>query len=82
MNIDAANEGWWVFAKLKFLMPDEWRFVFRANDFRLVDGASAKNQARNVKIEQVIITPEGGETKKYPDPASAATFLCVKFRHD
>ena len=51
-----------VFSKLKFLMPDEWRFVFRAIDFRLVFGAPPKHQTRNVKLEQVVITPEGGGT--------------------
>ena len=81
VNIEAVNEGWWVFGKLKLVMPGEWRFAFRAIDFRLVEGASPQNQAPAVNIEQVIVTREGGETKKYPDPASAASFLCVKFNH-
>ena len=82
VSIVAANEGKFA-PKLKFLMPDEWRFVYRANDFRLVYGAPPKYQTRNVKLEQVVITPEGGGTPTpYPATASVRTFLCVKFRDD
>ena len=35
-------------------MPGEWRFAFRAIDFRLVEGASPKNQTPAVNLEQVI----------------------------
>ena len=82
VNITAVNEGWWVFGKLKFVMPGEWRFAFRAIDFRLVEGASPQNQAPAVNMEQVIITLEGGQTKKYPEAATPETFLCVKFSHN
>ena len=80
VNIVAANEGWWVFGKLKLVMPGEWRFAFRAIDFRLVEGTPPQNQAPAVTLEQVVITQEGGE-KRYPEAASAETFLCVKFSH-
>jgi hypothetical protein len=82
ISIVAANEGP-VLKKLKFLMPDEWRFVLRAFDYRLVFGAPPKHQIRNVKLAQVEITPEGGGTlTTYPTTASTETFLCVKFRDD
>jgi hypothetical protein len=82
ISIVAANDGN-ILKKLKFLMPDEWRFVFRAFDYRLVFGAPPKHQIRNVKLAQVVITPEGGGTlTTYPEPASTETFLCVKFRDD
>ena len=81
ISIVAVNEG--VFSKLKFEMPKEWRFVFRAFDYRLVDGAPPNHQIRNAKLEQVVITPEGGgKLTTYPEPASTETFLCVKFRDD
>ena len=82
VSIFAANEGA-VLGKLKFLMPDEWRFVYRANDYRLVYGAPPKYQTRNVKLEQIIITPEGGgNPNPYPAPGTVAKSLCVKFRND
>ena len=68
VNIVAANEGWWVFGKLKFLMPGEWRFAFRAIDFRLVEGTPPQNQAPAVTLEQVVITQEGGENENIRIP--------------
>ena len=84
ITIVAANEGGGLKPKkLKFLMPDEWRFVFRAFDYRLVFGAPQNHKIRNVKLAQVEITPEaGGTPTTYPDTASTETFLCVKFRDD
>jgi hypothetical protein len=84
ITIVAANEGAVLSPKkLKFLMPEEWRFVFRAFDYRLVFGAPPNHQIRNVKLAQVEITPEaGGKLTTYPEPASTETFLCVKFRDD
>ena len=82
VNIPVANEGWWVFGKLKFFMPGDWRFAFRAIDFRLVEGTSPLNQAPAVTLQQVVITREGAEKPiMYPERASAETFLCVKFVH-
>jgi hypothetical protein len=82
VKIEVANEGWWVFGKLKFRMPGKWRFAFRAIDFRLVEGDSPLDQARAVTLEQVIITHERGEKPRmYPERAAPETFLCVKFVH-
>ena len=82
ITIVAANDGN-VLKKLKFSMPDEWRFAFRAFDYRLVFGAPPNHQVRNAKLAQVEITPEaGGKLTTYPDTPSTETFLCVKFRDD
>ena len=83
VSIVVANEGWWVFGKLKFRMPGKWRFAFRAVDFRLVEGDSPQDQARAVTLEQVVVTPQGeGKPKAYPERATPETFLCVKFIHN
>ena len=79
LTIVASNErpG---FDKLQLLMPDDWRFVFRAIDYRLVRGPRQQYQTRIVTLEQVVITPEGGgPVTSHPPAPSAEVFLCVKF---
>ncbi len=79
--IVGENDGF-ILKKLKFHMPDQWRFVFRQYKHRLVFGSQAQNQERKVKLQQVAITTEQGATPtNYPANASTR-YLCVRFTDD
>ena len=88
LSIFAANEG--LLDRLKLRMPGDWRFEFRAFDYRLVHGTGQQFQTRAVKLEQVVITPKAGDRSSqkgagptsYPTTPSTETFLCVKFLDD
>ena len=77
VSIVGENDGF-LLKKLKFLMPDEWRFVFRQYKHRLVFGSQAQNQERKVKFQQVVITDDAGAAMSYPAKPSTR-YLCVRF---
>lgn len=78
-DVVADNEGFP--KKLKLLMSDEWRFVIKQYRHRLVYGSQEQNEERKVKLQRVVVTPDGGGADtSYPTNASTG-FLCVKFRN-
>lgn len=81
LEVTAVNEGF-LFKKLKLIMPQDWRFLFKQYRHRMVFGN--QNQERKLKLQQVAVTAsdEAGTVTTYPASPSTATTLCVLFRDE